>query len=149
MSNNKFIGLLLLGSVVLGALGGYFVFLGVYQEQFLQQEHITLENFDSANITLRGTIVETAENTVIIEREGLRFSIKVGENTLILVPDEAVIQQFTEEELAGRLPEERPQFIKEGTLRNLFLGTRAVVAASFEKGVFQAVSITVPPVFQE
>lgn len=134
MTNNVFLILLLIGAVILGAIGGYFVFLGVYQEQFSQQDRITLENFESAQVVLYGTITEATDTTITIEREGTSFRIATTEDTFILVPDENAPAELV---ASGR------PAVKEGTAEEIPLNQTAEIIANYRGGKFEAVRITV------
>lgn len=136
MANNTLFILLFLGAVILGATGGYFVFLGIYQEQFAQQDRITLENFESAQVVLYGSITAVSDSSVTLLRDKTPFVLSVTENTFIFVPDKDAPAELI---AAGR------PAVKEGSVTEIPLNQTAEVVANYRDGKFEAVRIIVSP----
>jgi hypothetical protein len=86
MANNAFLVLLVLGAVSIGALGGYFVFLGMHQEQFAQlamNESMRAPLISKVMQTWVGTAGGTVESrndrVLILQNQGERLSFKIQE----------------------------------------------------------------------
>lgn len=148
MANNAFLIFLLIGAVVLGAILGYFAFLGMYQEQFAQQDRIILENFEAASVVLHGTIIEIGTEKIVLERNGMQFPLFVSDNTLFLVPDRGQKERLTTEEKAQLAEVGRP-IVKEGSLQDIVIKQTAEVVAQYlsDDGTFHASRIVVSPIF--
>jgi len=130
---NKFF--LIIISLLVGLALGYFVFLGVFGDLIEKGKVFNPENFETMGVTIRDTISSVSEDAIIIEHEGIKFPIRITEETLILVPDEQAFSEGVERELA----------VKGGVLTDVFLGKEAEVIASFRDNNFWAIRIAVFP----
>jgi hypothetical protein len=148
MSNNTLLVLCIIGSVVVGAFIGYFAFLNIFQEQFAQQDRVTLGNFESASVTLYGTVVEIGERQIVLERNGVRFPVLVSNSTLILVPDKVQEERLTPGEKVQLMEARRP-IVKEGRLQDIVINQTAEVVAQYlsHDDTFQASRIVVSSIF--
>lgn len=134
MKSNTFLILLILSSILVGIAGGYFVFLGIYHDQFQQAKRINLNNFDSATVILKGSIINTQNNVVTIAKGGINFPLQVTKDTAIFVPDTQGLSMAIIK--TGRAP------LKKGTIADFSLGQIASVVAVWNNSNFQAISIT-------
>lgn len=119
----------------MGAFIGYFAFAQIFQEQFQQQDRLALSNFESATIILTGVVQEVNKDTVVIEREGIRFPIQVNEETGIFT-NKATLEELKAARQAGLLPQEK-------TIQDFAIGQVARVVATFSQDIFQAIDITI------
>ena len=138
MTNSTFLILLLFGAVILGAIGGYFVFLGIYQEQFTYQDRITLENFETAIITLQGTVKNISSDTIEILRDKTNYLIHVSEDTLFLA-----IPELQDEALLALAQQGQGPSSEEINSSDLQKGMRVEVTSEFRESVFTAIRIIV------
>ncbi|MBI2123717.1 MAG: hypothetical protein HYU04_00485 [Candidatus Wildermuthbacteria bacterium] len=150
MSNNTLLVLCIIGSIVIGAFAGYFAFVQIFKEQFAQQDRVTLENFESASVVLRGTVVEIGDGRIVLERNDVRFPVLVSNDTLILVPDKAQEERLTQEKKAQLMEAGRP-IVKEGGLQDIAINQTAEVVAQYfpHDSTFQASRIVIPPYFKD
>lgn len=120
MANNAFLVLLVLGAVSIGTLGGYFVFLGMYQEQFAHQDLLSVENFDSINVSFKGIVVSSSDKELIVQRGDRIVPIFLSPDAKILISDKSATAPV------------------EGTWKDLVQGREVLVTATFGATVIQA-----------
>lgn len=133
--NNTLLVLCIIGSAVVGSFIGYFAFVNIFQEQFQQQDRITLENFDSATVTLEGNVTDVQDDVVTIAKAGLNFPLRVTKDTVIFIPDTA--EGFNEAVIkTGRVP------FKEGLITDFSIGQTINAVVLWVDASFRAVSIT-------
>jgi hypothetical protein len=95
------------------------------------------DNFESINVKLIGTVDAISEKSVTVNRQGVKFDIQKGENTLVLIPGE-------EAGINTEIPEERLT-LKEGEWKDISIGEKIEALTVLEENTFKAIRITLIP----